>query len=215
MEIRSSMPPHGNKGVQIIGNTINPTKALILLHGRGATAQDILGLADHLDLSESGIVLAPEAANNTWYPERFIMPQSANQPDLDSALGRIAALVTFLENAFQIPTEHIVLAGFSQGACLTAEYLKRNPKRYLAAAIYSGGLIGSETEVGEQVEGSLAGTPIYIGCDEEDFHIPADRVRTSATYFSEHNAEVTLRLYTSLGHTVHPDGLTFLQQVVG
>lgn len=197
------------------GNTTNPTKALILLHGRGASAQDILSLTDHLNLQGDTIVLAPEANNNTWYPERFIVPQQANQPDLDSALARIHTLVTHLETVFKISTEHIALAGFSQGACLTAEYLKRHPKRYLAAAIYSGGLIGTDTEVQEQIEGSLAGTPIYIGCDEEDFHIPAARVRTTATYFTEHNAEVTLRLYTGLGHTIHPEGLRFVKGVVG
>jgi phospholipase/carboxylesterase len=214
MQIPSSIRPHGNEAVLVTGNTTNPTKALILLHGRGATAQDILSLTDHLNLPDNTIVLAPEAVNNTWYPERFIKPQEANQPDLDSALARIAILVTNLETEFNIPTEHIALAGFSQGACLTAEYLKRNPMRYLAAAIYSGGLIGTETEVQEQIEGSLASTPIYIGCDEVDFHIPAERVRTTATYLTEHNAEVTLRLYTGLGHTIHPEGLEFLKEVM-
>jgi phospholipase/carboxylesterase len=130
-------------------------------------------------------------------------------------LERVNSLVTFLETDYGILTEQIALAGFSQGACLTAEYVKRHPKRYLGVAIYSGGLIGEEVEVSMHVEGSLAGTPVYLGCDEEDFHIPSERVRMTAGYLTEHGAKVTLRLYTQLGHTIHGEGLDFLKEVLG
>ncbi|MBY0309796.1 dienelactone hydrolase family protein [Patescibacteria group bacterium] len=215
MLIPASLPPHGNESVLTVGNTMNPTRALILLHGRGGSAEDIVSITAHLNLPDNVLVLAPQAAGSTWYPERFIAPQQANQPALDSGLARVHTLVTQLETAFQMQPEHIALAGFSQGACLTAEYLKRHPQWYLAAAIYSGGLIGGDAEVQQQIDGSLASTPIYIGCDEEDFHIPADRLRATATYFTHHEADVTLRLYTNLGHTIHPEGLEFLKRVLG
>lgn len=211
MQIPHSAPPHGDESVLTVGNTTSPTKALILLHGRGATAHDIMCITARFAIPEDVLVLAPQAAHNSWYPERFIMSQSANQPNLNSALERITTLVSFLATEFKIPTHNIALAGFSQGACLVAEYVKRHPMRYLGVAIFSGGLIGDELEVLNSVGGSMDGTPTYLGCDEEDFHIPAERVRATATYFAEHSAEVTLRLYSGIGHTIHGEGLEFLQ----
>lgn len=215
MQIPHSAPPHGDEPVLAAGNATHPAKALIFMHGRGATADDIMSITKRLDLPEDVLVLAPQAAGNSWYPERFIAPQNANQPDLNSALERIAALIAFLEQELQIPASKIVLAGFSQGACLAAEYVKRHPMRYLAVAMFSGGLIGDQLEVQQSIAGSFDGTPMYVGCDEEDFHIPAERVGTTATYFAEHNAEVTLRLYSSIGHTIHAEGFEFLKEVLG
>lgn len=214
MQSPQSTPPHGDQAVLVAGNTTHPTKALILLHGRGATAENIMSIQERLDMPNDVLVLAPQAAHSTWYPERFILPQETNQPDLDSAIERIATLVTLVESEFNIPTKQIALAGFSQGACLAAEYVKRHPMRYLAVAIYSGGLIGEEAEVEKTIAGSCNETPMYIGCDKVDFHIPAERVRTTATYFTEHNAAVTLRLYKGLGHTIHREGLEFLKGVL-
>ncbi len=214
MKIPNSMLPHGDQVVLVIGNTVNPQKALLLLHGRGATAEDILSITTHFDVPKDLLVLAPQAARNTWYPERFIEPQEANQPDLHSSLERISSLITFIHTQYKIPHNHIALGGFSQGACLVAEFVKQNPRHYLGVAISSGGLIGSEAEVTQNIEGSLAGTPLYIGCDENDFHIPKQRVTTTANYLREHRADVTLRLYSDLGHTIHNEGFEFLKEAL-
>lgn len=214
MRIPHSTPPHGENAVLVAGNSVSPTRALILLHGRGATAEHIISIATHLNVPEDVLVLAPQAAFNTWYPERFIRPQQTNQPGLDSALERMSTLVAFLEYEFKIPTEQIALAGFSQGACLVAEYLKRNPGRYLAAAIYSGGLIGDEAEVNQTIEGSFNDTPMYMGCDNEDLHIPHHRVSRTASYLNERHANVTLAFYSHLGHTIHEEGFKFLREAL-
>lgn len=211
MTIPHSALPHGEQLVLRQGNIVDPTRALLLLHGRGSTADDILRLTPQLALADDVIVLAPQAANHTWYPERFLSPQQMNQPDLDSALERIVTLNNYLKSAYEIKADQVALAGFSQGACLVAEYAKRHPARYLALAIYSGGLIGDDTEVDKDIAGTLKGTPVYIGCDEVDFHIPKERVEATAAYLSAHEATVTLRFYQSLGHTIHEEGLDFLR----
>lgn len=208
------MPPHGSEPVLHFGNTVNPSRALILLHGRGGSAEDIAGLVPHLALAPSVLVLVPQATDYTWYPKRFIEPQANNQPYLDAALDRVYTLVAFLETAYGITADQVTLAGFSQGACLTAEYLKRFPRRYLGAAVWSGGLIGDQADVTVAVPGSLANTPVYVGCDVEDFHIPKERVEATADYLRAHGAEVTLRLYENAGHTIHEEGLQFLAHVL-
>ncbi len=192
-----------------------PDRALILMHGRGASAENILRLRNQLTLPDTTLVLAPQAHDATWYPQRFIEPQTANEPYLSQSLKVIDELVSYLGNEHGLPPSAIVLAGFSQGACLVAEYIKRNPRRYQGIAILSGGLIGSDAEVAHDMLGSLARTPIYLGCDEQDFHIPAERARQSATYFQTHEADVTFKLYQNLGHTIHPDGISSITTMVG
>jgi phospholipase/carboxylesterase len=147
-------------------------------------------------------------------PERFIVPQAENQPGLDSALSRIDAILRTLKEQFTIDSQQVTLGGFSQGACLVAEFLKQNPRRYRGAAIMSGGLIGDETEIATEVPGSLSGTPIYLECDENDFHIPSERVLDTADYFTRHGAEVSSPLYQGLGHAIHPDAIAFIESVL-
>jgi phospholipase/carboxylesterase len=190
------------------------TSALILVHGRGASALDILGVTEHLKLPDSCVVIAPEARGGSWYPQRFIEPQAANEPALGAALSVLSEVRSYVENEYALEPAHITLVGFSQGACLVAEFLKRSPLRYRAAAIWSGGLIGTDDEVAANVLGSFGGLPVYLGCDEADFHIPKERVVATAAYLSEHEANVTLSLYTNLGHTIHPEGLAFLRQLL-
>jgi len=214
MHFKESAPPHGTEAVLVAGNTINPTKALVLLHGRGASAENILRLTDNFEVPPEAVVVAPQAASNAWYPERFIVPQSQNQPYLSAALDRVSAIIVSLTDSYGLTTNHIALAGFSQGACLVAEYLKQHPARYLAGVMWSGGLIGTDTEVVQSVPGSFSQTPLYLGCDEQDFHIPAARVTASAAYFRDCGAHVTERLYTNLGHSIHPEGLQFLVEVL-
>jgi phospholipase/carboxylesterase len=212
MQYPTSLPPHGTMSVYTVGNTAHPGRALLLLHGRGATAENIVQVTEHLSLPTDVVVLAPQAANHEWYPERFLVPHAANEPYLTAALDRVDALMTMVATTWQIAPAQVVLVGFSQGACLVAEYLKRHPRRYLAAAIWSGGLIGDVTEVAADVPGSLAGTPVYIGCDILDGHIPADRVSTTAAYLAAHDASVTHEWYEHFGHAVHSRGIAWLAQ---
>jgi len=211
LQINQSSSPHGDEVILTEGNSTNPTKALLLLHGRGASAANILHLTSELSLPEDCIVLAPQAVECVWYPERFIVPKAENQPHLHSALDRIHSIVLFLETAYKIQPSQITIAGFSQGACLVAEYLKQHPTQFKAAAIFSGGLIGSDAEVRSISTGDLKGTPIYIGCDEADSHIPKERVTTTAHILTTMGANVDMHLYNGLGHTIHPEGISALQ----
>jgi predicted esterase len=214
LHINQSSVPHGDEPVVVTGNTIAPTKALLLLHGRGASAESIMHLTHELSLSDDCIVLAPQAAAHVWYPERFTVDTTLNQPHLDSALDRICTIVSFLETEYNIKPNQIVLAGFSQGACLAAEYLKQYPTTYKGAAIFSGGLIGNESESTTLGTGTLHGTPVYIGCDDKDFHIPKERVTTTAQILTTMGATVNLQLYKGLGHTIHTEGLSALQNFI-
>lgn len=210
MHIPNSSGPHGQQEILVSGNTSSPTQALILLHGRGSSAQNILTITRQIDIPDTTIILAPQASTNTWYPQRFIVAQGQNQPHLDSAVERIATVIQMLSESFSLATTSIILAGFSQGACLVAEYAKRHPSHYKSIHIWSGGLIGTDDEVDNDVPGSYNGTPIRIGCDREDFHIPVERIYLSSEYFVSHQGKVTSKLYDNLGHTVHPDEFKIL-----
>lgn len=176
--------------------------AMVLVHGRGATAADILYTIAPLVERPGWAFLAPEAAGDTWYPHPFTAPLEANEPWLSSALGVVAGLVS------RFPAERTILLGFSQGACLALEYAARNPRRYGAVVGLSGGLIGPQIA---EHRGSLAGTPVFLGCSDVDPHIPAQRVRESAAAFRDLGAEVELRLYPGMGHEVNQDELGFVR----
>jgi phospholipase/carboxylesterase len=152
--------------------------------------------------------LAPQAANNTWYPYRFIEPIARNEPWLSSALQVIDDLLAHVIAA-GIPTERIVLLGFSQGACLTLEYTARHPQRYGGVVGLSGGLIGAE-DAPRHAVGSLAGTPIFIGCSDIDFHIPLDRVHAAAQILGQLGGVVTERIYPGMDHTINQDEVDFV-----
>jgi predicted esterase len=203
---------HQSQPVLTRGAALNGAQvAVILLHGRGASAHDILSLAD--ELPQQGVAfLAPQAAGNTWYPNRFIVPVSTNEPHLSSALATIDALVQ-KANSSGVPSERIALLGFSQGACLALEYSARHPKRYGGVAGLSGALI----ENGDQPRtyaGSLDGTPIFLGCSDVDFHIPAERVLRSEDVLRGLGATVTAKLYPGLGHTINADELEHVSELI-
>lgn len=183
--------------------------AMILIHGRGATAEDILTLAAEFDQADF-TYLAPQAAGFQWYPNRFIMPVATNEPYLSSALQVVDDLIANLA-ASGIGHEKILLAGFSQGACLAVEYAARNPRRYAGVAGFSGGLIG---DVLREYTGSMAGTPVFLGCSDVDFHIPKERVLESAEVFRTLGAAVTERLYPNMGHTVDDDEINAVKQIM-
>lgn len=201
-----------NSPVLTTGKALGEAKAaMILLHGRGATAQSILPLAGELYHSDF-VYLAPQAAGNQWYPNRFMTPLAGNEPYLSAALAVVGGLVGQLGQA-GIPPEKVVLAGFSQGACLALEYAGRNAQRYGAVIGFSGGLIGppgTEWEFG----GALDGTPIFLGCSDVDFHIPAFRVEETAETLRRLGGDVTMRLYPGMEHTIVEDELAFARQMI-
>lgn len=177
---------------------------MVLLHGRGAGAAEILALAAELDPGGFAY-LAPQAAGSTWYPNSFLAPLASNEPGLSSALAAIADLLARLEGA-AVAADRTMLLGFSQGACLALEFAARNARRYGGVAALSGGLIGPSGTPRDH-PGSLAGTPVFLGSSDVDPHVPAERVRESAEVLRRMGGAVTERLYPGLGHTVNDDEL--------
>jgi predicted esterase len=176
--------------------------AMVMVHGRGASARDILSLAPVLDRPAFAYA-APQAAAGTWYPNSFLAPLAANEPWLSSALAAVGEALAQV-GAAGLGPERTILLGFSQGACLALESAARNAGRYGGVAGLSGGLIGPPGTP-RAYAGSLAGTPVFLGCDEADPHVPATRVRETAEVLERMGAEVTARIYRGLGHTVGED----------
>jgi phospholipase/carboxylesterase len=203
---------HANQPLYTAGPPLASAQAaMILLHGRGASAQDILSLTGHFDPG-SVAYLAPQAAGSQWYPNRFIAPIASNEPWLSSALARIEAILAQVQAA-GIPVERTFLLGFSQGACLALEYAARHPQPYGGVFGLSGALI----ENGDQprtYSGSLAAAPVFLGCSDVDFHIPLERVLRSAQIFRDLGATVTERIYPGMGHTVNEDEIRLIQELL-
>lgn len=189
-------------------------QALILLHGRGSDGEDMASFAEQTGLvSKETLLLTPTAANNQWYPHRFLVPQTENQPFLAQSLAVVAELVTICQKKHSIPMERIVIGGFSQGACLASQFALLHPQRYAGVVAMSGGAIGSDEEVAAlDVHAEFAGTPVYLGCDVEDVHIPFERVEKTAELFSGAQAAVTLKPYHDHGHRVHPEAVAFAKR---
>ena len=193
----------------VAGESLDKARAaMIMVHGRGASAEDILGLS--VDLKQPGFVyLAPQAAGYSWYPNSFLAPIASNEPGLSSGLATIASILEQLAGA-DIPAERTILLGFSQGACLSLEFVARNARRYGGIAGLSGALIGPD-DTPRNYAGSLAGTPVFLGCSDVDFHIPKERVLQSAEVLQRMGGDVTTRLYPRMGHTINRDELRFVQ----
>lgn len=185
--------------------------AMILIHGRGGSARDILLLAE--ELYHPGLCyLAPQAADNTWYPNRFMEPIEVNEPWLSSALEKVAELLREVEQT-GIPVERVLLAGFSQGACLAAEFAVRNAKRYGGLLLFSGGLIGPPGSKWDY-PGDFGGMPVFSGCSDQDPYIPLGRVEETARVLSRMGAEVELQIYPQMGHMVNQDELRRAVEIV-
>jgi predicted esterase len=203
---------HGEQPVLQAGADPSEAKgAVILVHGRGATASSILGLAEAIDRPDF-FYLAPQAAGNTWYPYRFMVPRQQNEPHLSSALTRVGGLVDQLASV-DIPAERVVIVGFSQGACLAADFIARNPKRYGGVGVLSGGLIGDVVSPAD-FPGSLADTPVFVGCSDVDAHIPLERVKLTSMILGGMGAALTERIYPGMGHTVNDNEIEALQAML-
>ena len=196
-----SAHPHAGQPVLTFGPALADARlAAILIHGRGASAEDILGLAREFALPDIAF-LAPEAAGHTWYPYSFLSRTEQNEPGLSSALLVLDGLVQHLGQEGILP-ERVVLMGFSQGACLTLEFAARHARRYAAIGAFSGGLIGPPGTA-RDYPGSFDGTPVFIGCSDVDPHIPVERVRESAEVYRGLGAKVDERIYAGMGHTIN------------
>jgi phospholipase/carboxylesterase len=195
--------PHAKMPLITAGEPLTSAKvALVMVHGRGASAEDILSVSDVLHV-EGYALLAPQATNTIWYPQGFMAPLEQNEPWLTWALERLGGILAQVAAA-GIPPERTVLLGFSQGASLSLEYVARNATRYGGVAGLSGALIGP-AGTPRDYPGSLAGTPIFLGCSDVDPFIPAPRVRESAQVLENLGADVTMRFYPGMGHTINRD----------
>ncbi len=211
-EISNVNSPHQGQPVLFAGEPLQTARAaMLLIHGRGASAEDILGLAT--EFPAPGLAyLAPQAAGHEWYPYSFMAPIASNEPSLSSALAVIASLLAQLAQA-GIPAERTILLGFSQGACLSLEFAARNARRYGGIAGLSGGLIGPYG-TSREYAGSLENTPVFLGCSDVDPHIPKARVELSAQVMQQLGGNVTMRLYPNMSHTVNRDEVHFVREMV-
>jgi predicted esterase len=197
-------PIHQGQPVRFSGAPLAQASAVVLmLHGRGASAESILTLAGELGAAPGLAYAAPQAAGATWYPYSFLAPIEKNEPWLSSALAAVGEALTRLQAAGLSPERTVVL-GFSQGACLALEYAARHATRYGGLVGLSGGLIGPDGTP-RSYDGSLGGTPVFLGCSDVDAHIPLARVHETAAVLARLGGAMTTRIYPGMGHTVNQD----------
>jgi len=202
MSLDRNQDPHASSEVLWSGEPLSSaTGALVLLHGRGASAEDILSLAPEIG-SKGLAYVAPQAFHNAWYPYSFLAPRNENEPWLSSALRKVQTVVDSLHGA-GIPAERTFLCGFSQGACLATEFVARHPRKYAGLIAFTGGLIGPP-DADLSHAGDLAGTPAFFGSGDPDPHVPWQRVQKSADVFRQMGADVELFRYPGMPHSVSP-----------
>lgn len=203
---------HQTQPVLSLGAPLERAKAaMILIHGRGASAESILTLTSEFDAPDLAY-LAPQADGYTWYPNSFLAPVASNEPGITNGMQTIDNLMAHLAE-HGLSSEQVILLGFSQGACLSLEYAARHAKRYAGVVALSGGLIGADDTPRDYV-GSLAETPVFLGCSDVDFHIPVGRVHESAEIMANLGGAVTKRIYPNMGHTVNQDELDFVRELL-
>lgn len=207
------VPPHAGQQVLRGGAPLSQARAaVIMIHGRGAGPKNIMDLVPAIEYPDVAY-LAPGAAGGTWYPTSFMAPIPQNEPGITSGLSVVHGLIDAV-TAAGIPTERIMLLGFSQGACLACTAAERRPARYGGVMVFSGGLIGPpETKWSET--GTFRATPVFFGCSDQDAHVPASRVRESEAVFRRMGAEVTARIYPGMGHLVNEDEIRFAKELLG
>ena len=201
-----------NKNTQTAGRSLKEAeRVLIMLHGRGADAHDILGLASHLNVSEYAL-LAPEATNNTWYPYSFMAKSEQNEPWLSSALHIVKEVINDVTSQ-GITAKNIYLLGFSQGACLALEFVARHAQRFGGVVAYTGGLIGDNINE-ENYSGNFNETPIFIGTGNPDPHVPVERVNESVSILEKMNANVHLQVYEGRPHSILKDEIDVANRMI-
>ena len=201
---------HNEKTI-VSGNTLSATKALIMLHGRGGSAEDILSLAAHLKVDDYALY-APQATNHSWYPYSFLADPQQNEPWLGAALAMVGRTVDLIVEK-GIGAENIYFTGFSQGACLVLEYLARHAGHYGGAAAFTGGLIGDKIYT-QNYLGDFKGMPIFIGTSNPDFHVPVERVYATSNILKKMGADVIEKVYDNIGHTIIEDEIAHANNYV-
>ena len=215
----SGEDPHGGEGPVTAGTPVDEADAaVVLVHGRGATARSIVGFGEEVSPAAGGVVLlAPQAAANTWYPNSFLAPVADNEPGRSSGLRAVADAVGTATDA-GIASERVLVAGFSQGACLASEFVARRPREYGGLAALSGGLIGESVDVddyaGDVPDDALAGTPAFLGCSDVDPHIPEERVHGTAAVLEALGGDVETRIYEGMGHGINADETEYVSSMV-
>ena len=200
------------KDIKTAGQSLQQAeKALIMVHGRGARAEDILSLAKYFPVADYA-VLAPQATNHSWYPYSFLAPPAQNEPWLSSALALLKEVIEDVVAAGIAP-ENVYFLGFSQGACLALEFVSRTAQRYGGVAAFSGGLIGDKINP-ENYRGDFNGTPVFIGSSNPDMHIPVERVYATANILRDLHAAVTEKIYERMGHTINEDEIMRVNQLL-
>ena len=206
------MEPHAGQPVVYAGVPLGlAPAAVIMVHGRNATPASILDLVPRLARPDLAYV-APAAAGRTWYPHSFLADIASNEPGISSGMAVLSSLVAHIEDA-GVPRTRIVLLGFSQGACLAAEFAIRHASRFGGVVIFSGGAIGPGGTRWNH-EGHFGGTPVFLGCSDQDAHVPEARVRDTAAHFARMGADVMLRIYPGMGHVVNDDEIATAQHVI-
>lgn len=212
MMFQQSPQLHQGQPIFLAGADLGEARAaMVMLHGRGATAQSILWLAEELQQPDF-VYIAPQAAGSTWYPHSFLQPIPMNEPYLSSALEAVDDVIQKLVDA-GYSHDRIMVLGFSQGACLGVEYVARHARRYGGVAGLSGGLIGPEGTP-RNYQGSLDGTPVFLGCAEVDAHIPKARVVHTGEVLRMMDARMTVRLYPNMGHIISDDEIQFVREMM-
>lgn len=210
----SGADPHRGQPIETAGAPPKVAEtAVVMLHGRGSTAQSILALIDEF-LQHGVMYLAPQAAHNSWYPRSGFAPLEDNEPWFSSALDHVARAIDVAADT-GISPEQTLLLGFSQGGCLASEFVARNPRQYGGLVVLSGSLLGEETR--EEYEGSINGTPVFLGCSSDDPYVAAEQVNDSAELFERLGGDVTSKLYDGLGHAINDDEIqtinTFIERL--
>lgn len=204
--------PHQNSNIVTYGRSPEDANlAMIMIHGRGASAESIITLSNEFDMGNIHY-RAPQASQSTWYPYSFLQPTERNEPGLSSGLQVIFDIISDIEEK-GISKEKIILLGFSQGACLATEFVARHPARYGGLIALSGGLIGESVQ-SENYEGDLNGTPYFVGCSDVDPHIPVERVEESVKILKNLGADITKKIYPGMGHTVNQDEMDHIKKMI-
>jgi phospholipase/carboxylesterase len=221
----ASDDPHDGEPLVTDGTPVEDADAaVVLVHGRGATARSVLQLGAQVAGDRDVALLAPQAAANTWYPNSFLSPLADNEPGRSSGLRAVGRAVATATDA-GIDTDRVLIGGFSQGACLAAEFVARTPARYGGLVVLSGGLIGDSITVDDYVEtaadagfddptDALVGTPAFLGCSDVDPHIPEERVHETAEVLEALGADVDVRIYEGMGHGINDDEIEAISEIL-